>query len=81
MSEPAQNGEASDIVELPLAADTPEEPSTRGSAIEKKATARANIGSIIDFDFVDHFSLKQPSATIRFRDKNVRVYELANDEL
>lgn len=35
----------------------------------------------INFDFEDHFSLKSPSANVRFRGKNVHIYDLANDQL
>ena len=35
----------------------------------------------IDFEFVDHFSLKQPSSSVRSRGVTTRVYDLANDQL
>jgi len=36
----------------------------------------------IEFDFVDHFSLKQPSSSVRSRGGvTTRVYDLANDQL
>lgn len=35
----------------------------------------------IDVEFVDHFSLKQPSSSVRSRGVTTRVYDLANDQL
>ena len=35
----------------------------------------------IQLDFVDHFSLKRPSSSVRFRNKQVRIYDLAHDQL
>jgi hypothetical protein len=32
-------------------------------------------------EFVDHFSLRKPSSTIRLRNTNIHVYDLSNDQL
>lgn len=35
----------------------------------------------VDLEFVDHFSLRTPSSTVRYRTKQVQVYDLVNDQL
>ena len=73
---PSSEPPADDAVAL----DMPEGPTTTtvGSDPENAPTT---VDQILQLDFVDHFSLKRPSSSVRFRDRHLQIYDLANEQL
>ena len=81
----SDSGSANADTAINVAEDNEEQPTEAEEAEEAKAKAKttrtAHHSPSVSFEFIDHFSLRQPSSTIRSRGVTTRIYDVDNNQL